>query len=343
LNLVNANFIPFQQSYFILIVAGALTVAGNTQFPIFLRLTIWTLSKLSPKESRFRQTLRFLLHHPRRCFIYLFPGKQTGYLFFIQLSIDFTMWVLFLVLNLGLPAVTSIPTNIRVFDGLFQATGLRTSGAYIITMSSLAPALLVAYLVVMYISNFPIVMALRQTNTYEERSIGLDKGESSGGLGMHLRRQLAYDIWFQIFAWFLICIIEREKIVKEEEGFTLFSILFEVTSAYGTVGLSTGVPYDAYSLSGAFQSLSKVVMLAVMLRGRHRGLPLAIDRSILLPGEDLMHKMDKEYNEGGIDATEEEKEYAELRKEEIAKDPESQKSLEAEKCHVDDNINISMA
>jgi hypothetical protein len=75
--------------------------------------------------------------------------------------------------------------------------------------------------------------------------------------------------------------------------------LFEVTSAYGTVGLSTGVPYDEYSLSGAFDTLSKVIMVSVMIRGRHRGLPLAIDRSILLPGEDLMHRIDKEYNDKG--------------------------------------------
>jgi hypothetical protein len=147
-------------------------------------------------------------------------------------------------------------------------------------------------------------MALRQTNTYEERSIGLDKGDSSGGIGLHLKRQLAYDIWFQVLAWFLICIVERNKIVNNQDGFTVFTLLFEVTSAYGTVGLSTGVSYDKYSLSGAFQTLSKVIMLAVMLRGRHRGLPLAIDRSILLPGEELMHRMDQEYNELGLELNE---------------------------------------
>jgi potassium uptake Trk family protein len=299
LNLVNANFIPFQSFYLILTVCGVLTVAGNTQFPVLLRLLIWALSRISPKGSGFRQTLNFLLHHPRRCFIYLFPAKETWYLFAIQLIIDSTMWILFEVLNLGLPTFMAIPTNVRVYDGLFQATGLRTSGAYIINMSNLAPALLVAYLIAMYISNFPVVMALRQTNNYEEKSIGLDRGQTGGGLAMHLRRQLAYDIWFQILAWFLICIIERGKLVAEQPGFSAFNILFEVTSAYGTVGLSTGVPYDNHSLSGAFEAGSKIVMLAVMIRGRHRGLPLAIDRSILLPGEDLMHKMDREYNEYG--------------------------------------------
>lgn len=216
-----------------------------------------------------------------------------------------------------MPRIEEIPVGIRVFDGLFQATGLRTSGAYIIAISSLAPALLVAYLVIMYVSSYPIVMALRQTNTYEERSIGLERGDSKGhgGIGMHLRRQLAYDIWFQLAAWFLICIIERGKINRAEDGFTIFSLLFEVTSAYGTVGLSLGVSYDEYSLVGAFQSLSKVIIMAVMLRGRHRGLPLAIDRSILLPGESLMKKMDHEYNES---FEQYEKDEVEVRREEDA-------------------------
>jgi len=308
INVLNANFIPWQGDSLILILCGLLTVAGNTQFPVLLRLCIWATAKILPKQSKLRQTLRFLLHHPRRCFIYLFPSRQTWYLFAIQLIIDWVLWVFFELLNLGLPALDSIPANVRVLDGLFQSTGVRNSGAYIITMSSLAPALNVIYTIGMYISSYPVVMALRQTNTYEERSIGLDKNETSGGLATHLRRQLAYDIWFQLLGWFLICIIERGKLVGEAPGFDIFSILFEVTSAYGTVGLSLGVPYDAYSLSGAFSTGSKIVMCVIMLRGRHRGLPLAIDRSILLPGEDLMKKMDEEYNERGwFDPEDEEK------------------------------------
>ncbi|KAF1948879.1 potassium transport protein 1 [Byssothecium circinans] len=308
LNLLNANFIPLQSFYYILIVCGALSLAGQTQFPIFLRLIIWTMEKACPSQSRLRHTLGFLLHHPRRCFIYLFPSKETWYLLAIQMAIDLTAWILFEILNIGMPDVEAIPPGSRTINGLFQATGLRTSGAYIIAFSSLAPALLVAYLVIMYISSFPIVMALRRTNTYEERSIGLDRDDSvGGGLGQHLRWQLAYDMWFQLLAWFLICIVERGKITSSAPGFSIFSIMFEVTSAYGTVGLSTGVPYDQYSLSGAFGTLSKVIMLFVMIRGRHRGLPLAIDRSILLPGEELMHRMDKEYEEKGtFDESEEE-------------------------------------
>ena len=78
--------------------------------------------------------------------------------------------------------------------------------------------------------------------------------------------------------------------------------MFELVSAYGTVGLSLGIPdvsftlfarihiltsyfQQNYSFVGAMHPLSKLVVCVVMLRGRHRGLPVAIDRAIMLPHE----------------------------------------------------------
>ena len=111
---------------------------------------------------------------------------------------------------------------------------------------------------------------------------------------MHIRQQLAYDIWWLCAAIFLICIIEHTNLAIYAPGFTIFSIIFEVVSAYGTVGLSLGVPYDDYSFCGAWHILSKLVLLTVMLRGRHRILPMAVDRAVLLPGHELMERLDGE-------------------------------------------------
>ncbi|KZV78550.1 TrkH-domain-containing protein, partial [Exidia glandulosa HHB12029] len=61
--------------------------------------------------------------------------------------------------------------------------------------------------------------------------------------------------------------------------------VFELVSAYGTVGLSLGTPNANYSFSGELKPLSKLIICAVMIRGRHRGLPVAIDRAVLLPSE----------------------------------------------------------
>jgi Trk-type K+ transport system membrane component len=63
----------------------------------------------------------------------------------------------------------------------------------------------------------------------------------------------------------------------------------KLTSAlgYGTVGISVGLPNEAYSFCGAWHSMSKLILCAVMLRGRHRGLPVAIDKAIMLPRDHL--------------------------------------------------------
>ena len=49
-----------------------------------------------------------------------------------------------------------------------------------------------------------------------------------------------------------------------------------------------------YSFSGALSPLSKLIICAVMLRGRHRGLPVAIDRAVMLPFEFQPHQSEDE-------------------------------------------------
>lgn len=53
-----------------------------------------------------------------------------------------------------------------------------------------------------------------------------------------------------------------------------------------------------YSFSGALHPLSKLIICLVMLRGRHRGLPVAIDRAVMLPFEfrdDYQDTLDESY------------------------------------------------
>lgn len=148
----------------------------------------------------------------------------------------------------------------------------------------------------MYISIFPIAMSMRQTNVYEEKSLGVwadedDDEAQSSYLGHHLRRQLSFDLWFVFLGFFLIAIVEGSRLeTTNDYAFTLFSVLFEIVSAYGTVGLSLGYPGVNTSFSGQLKTLSKLIIIAMQIRGRHRGLPYALDRAILLPSESLHQK-----------------------------------------------------
>lgn len=314
MSLIDTSMVLLPDQYFMLIPMGILILAGNTAFPVFLRFFIWLISQCAPKRSRLYETLRFLLDHPRRCFVYLFPSGQTWFLFGVLVVLNCTDWVFFQVLDIGNSTIESWSIGQRIFDGLFQSFAVRAAGFQIISLLSLAPAVQFLYIVMMYISAYPVAMSVRNTNVYEERSLGLYNEEpddtaepQTGGarvwgnyLAAHARRQLAFDIWWLGFALWLICIIQKHDIQDptSDGWFTVFNCLFELTSAYGTVGLSTGTPYDDFSLSGRFRTLGKLVVIAVMLRGRHRGLPVAIDRAVLLPGEmDLEDEANEAFEE----------------------------------------------
>lgn len=152
----------------------------------------------------------------------------------------------------------------------------------------------------MYISVLPIAISVRRTNVYEERSLGIygsqdedkeDEGEASY-VGAHLRRQLSFDLWYIFLGFFIIAISEGPRLQSNDQYFTMFTVLFEIVSAYGTVGLSLGYPTINASFSAEFGVIAKLVIIAMQIRGRHRGLPYELDRAILLPSESMHEKED---------------------------------------------------
>ncbi|GAA5827392.1 hypothetical protein JCM5353_001456 [Sporobolomyces roseus] len=295
MSLVDASMVPFQDAYWLIILVAFLILAGNTALPIFLRLTIWTFSKLVPSDSRIRETLQFLLDHPRRCYVYLFPSKQTWFLVFVLICLNGIDWVAFIVLDIGNPQIMALSPGVRCIDGLFQAIAVRTAGFSIVGLATVAPALQFLFVGMMYVSAYPIAISVRASNVYEEKAVGVQETEEddeefetearpSSYILHHVRRQLAFDIWYLCTGIFILCIIERHRIESGDwSEVTVFSLLFEAVSAYGTVGLSLGNNRNATSLAGVLSPGSKLILIAIMLRGRHRGLPVAIDRSILLP------------------------------------------------------------
>jgi potassium uptake Trk family protein len=293
------SMISFQTATLPLLFGSFLIIIGNTGFPCMLRFIIWSLSLLVPKDSALWEELRFLLDHPRRCFTLLFPSKATWWLFWILVTLNVVDLVLFIILDLNDETVTHLALGYRFLNGWFQATSTRTAGFSSVNLADLHPAVQVSYMVMMYISDFPIAISVRRTNVYEEKSLGIWGGEEADEqdqsyVGQHLRRQLSFDLWYLFLGLFIICIVEGDKLANTNEyAFTMFSVLFEIVSAYGTVGLSLGYPNTNASLSAQFKVISKLVIVAMMLRGRHRGLPYALDRAILLPSENL-HKKEAE-------------------------------------------------
>lgn len=123
------SMLSFKDATWPMLIMTFLAFAGNTCYPIMLRLLIWTMHKVCPRRSSLQEPLRFLLDHPRRCYTLLFPGKTTWILFAILFVLNTIDVTLIIVLDLDNKAVTNgLPPGPRVLAALFQAASSRHTG-----------------------------------------------------------------------------------------------------------------------------------------------------------------------------------------------------------------------
>ncbi|KAJ7166639.1 potassium transporter [Mycena filopes] len=266
LSLVDQGMLPFQSAYLMIFALMFVILAGNHALPIFLRLLIWTWYKIVPEVVE---------------------------------------WTAFEVLDLGLPFFEELPAGPRAVDGLFQGLAARASGLSIVPLASASPAIQFLYIVMMYIAVYPVAMTIRSTNVYETESLGVfeepppEEDEEPTNLDSlaprerigryllwHLDRQMSIDIWWLVWGVFLVAVIERHNLLDDsKKWFDMFRVVFELVSAFGGIGLSLGFPDDNFAFTGALRPLSKLVIIVIMVRGRHRGLPVGVERAVTLPKE----------------------------------------------------------
>lgn len=162
------SVVPFQKSPLYLLTLAFLILAGNTAFALLLRFIIWLLWLFTPQSRQVhKDSLRFLLDHPRRCFTTLFPSTQTWWLFLILFCITVIELVMFVLLNYWLPVLADISWGYRVLDGFFQSVSTRNAGFSVVNIADVNPGLTVIYIVAMYISVYPVTISMRRTNVYQ--------------------------------------------------------------------------------------------------------------------------------------------------------------------------------
>lgn len=218
------SMISFRDAEWPMFLMSFLAFAGNTLYPVFLRLVIWIMYKLSPKSAAVREPLAFLLEHPRRCYTLLFPSGTTWALFGIIFALNFVDTLLIIVLDLDNPEVAALPMGPRILAAIFQAASSRHTGTSTFNLADVNPAVQFSLLVMMYIAVFPISIALRASNTYEERSLGLyerngdpDERKGASYLITHMQNQLSFDLWYIFLGIFCILVSESSRIVDVED------------------------------------------------------------------------------------------------------------------------------
>lgn len=127
LSVFDDSLVSFGKSYFVLIVIAFLILAGNTAYPILLRLIFWCTYRIlnaTTSEGTYgpwKETLQFILKYPRRVYTTLFPSRATWWLVTLLVVINSIDWVCFEILNIGNEKVEMFGIGQRIMDGWFQS------------------------------------------------------------------------------------------------------------------------------------------------------------------------------------------------------------------------------
>ncbi|KAJ5654417.1 hypothetical protein N7490_001420 [Penicillium lividum] len=294
MSLIDTSMIPFQREAFPLLICGALILAGNTLFPCLLRLFIWSTRKLLPNTPTWRtwrQALDFALVQSQNVCSSLYPTWHTWFLFGTVLVFNAIMWGAFELASIQDMEIRALPPKYRVLDGFFQSLAIRGGGFAIVEFDRLPQGLVMLYAIMMYISAFPVSAAIGSTSltekptntTYIDNSDLVSPPSTSPTpsrlargrfLYQQLRSQFSHDMWWLSFAIILITIAESDHYKSHPVEFSTFNVIFEVISAYSSVGASIGYPGSNFAFCGQWTTFSKLLLVAVSLKGRLRGVSI---------------------------------------------------------------------
>ncbi len=162
-------------------------------------------------------------------------------------------------------------TGGKLLSGFFQAVTPRTAGFSTIGQGSLLPATRLIVMILMFIGASPAGTGggIKTTTLAVVAIFAFSSVKRCEDVNI-LGRRLAYDtlrralsilvfaLLFVLIACFAMIAVEESR---QEAMFTSSNIVFEVISAFGTVGLSAGLtPY--------LSVLSKFILIATMFTGR---------------------------------------------------------------------------
>ncbi len=237
--LYNNSFEDYQNNYFINIIISVLAISGSIGF-IFIT-DVWYRITGKTKELSF-------------------TTKIVGCGFLILLSLG-TVTVYF-----SEPAV-QLNGDAPLLKSFFQAmTAMTTVGFNTIATGDVKLHILMMIILLMYIGASPSGTAGGMKITTFTAIIAILKSRLKGDKGIYfLNRRIPFERLYVATATFIfytsLIFIGTILLTYSEKDALLDTILFEVASALGTVGLSAGI-------TGSLTTVGKIVIILTMFIGR---------------------------------------------------------------------------
>jgi trk system potassium uptake protein TrkH len=185
-------------------------------------------------------------------------------------------------------SLSGLPFAQKLMRSFFQAVTPRTAGFNTMSIALFSPVTLVLLMIFMFIGASPGgTGGGTKTSTFAllflwARELMLGRyGKDITSLKRRIPIEQAYRA-FLILALSLFTITTAFFLIMLIENAAPFKVIFEILSAFGTVGLSTGSSFNSFcSFSYDLSALGKLVIIGVMITGRVG--TLTIGSAILKP------------------------------------------------------------
>lgn len=188
--------------------------------------------------------------------------------------------VLFYVEGANPGTLGDAPRAEALLAAFFQSVTARTAGFNTVDVGALRPASLFLLLILMFVGGAPGGTAGGvKVSTFGVTVMALWATVRGLREPVVLWRRLPAELVARAFFISLIGFLALNcvaGVLLLTEGLELLPTLFEATSAFGTVGLSTGIPGHPVSLTGGFSEPGRLLIAALMFAGRVGPLTLAV-------------------------------------------------------------------
>jgi trk system potassium uptake protein TrkH len=169
--------------------------------------------------------------------------------------------------------LSALPVGGKILGAAFQAITPRTAGFHTLDIGSMRGGTLFLLMLLMFIgaspgstgggiktSTFGVFLATIWAFFRGKKEITIFKRTVSRGVTRKILTVVAFGLGLVVLATFLLLLSERTEFIK---------VLFEVFSAFGTVGLSTGI-------TGTLSKLGRIIITITMFMGRIGPLTIAV-------------------------------------------------------------------
>ena|SRR3990167_2772228 len=235
-----------------------LILAGNCFFPIFLRMIFSALYFFFPNDK----AITLIYRYPRLVYTHLFPNWNTLQLFLVLTVLNIAQFALALGLDWNEDILNGLNTWQRIYNEALQAISTKHAGVNSLEIQEASIAVIILYIGCMYLSAYPITISIRGS-----------KIEDKNAASHYIQNMFFSDLSIVFLGILIVAIIENDHLKDHPTDYTALKIIFEVVSAYGTVGLTLGYRNVKVSFSAGIYTGSKVIILIIMLLGKLRTLP----------------------------------------------------------------------